>query len=140
MADKLSRQVIKALKQKRLDLQEQMLRIAEALALYDPPAPLLRRTVMEQHKAAIMELMNSSDDWTSKEAIAKKLGLKQISATKAANALVEEGKLEKNTFHGIVHYRRAVQSLRLIAGEGELPKQRSKIRRSSKVGNQPPAA
>jgi response regulator of citrate/malate metabolism len=140
MADKLSQQVVKALKQKRLALQEQMLQIADALALYDPPAPLLRRTVMEQHKANIMELMNSSNDWISKESIAKKLGLKQISATKAANMLVEEGKLESGTFHGIVHYRRVVQSLRLIAGEGELPKRKSKIRRSSKIGNQPPAA
>jgi response regulator of citrate/malate metabolism len=140
MADKLSRQVVKALKQKRVDLQDQLLQIAEALALYDPPAPLLRRTVMEQHKASIMELMNSSDDWVSKEAIAKRLGIKQISATKAANALVEEGNLETKAVHGIIHYRRVVQSLRLIAGEGELPKQRSKIRRSSKVGNQPPAA
>jgi response regulator of citrate/malate metabolism len=136
MADKLSRQVIKALKQKRLDLQDQLLQVAEALALYDPPAPLLRRTVMEQHKASIMELMNSSDDWVSKEAIAKRLGIKQISATKAANALVEEGNLETKAVHGIIHYRRVVQSLRLIAGEGELPKQRSgkkTIRRSSKM-------
>jgi response regulator of citrate/malate metabolism len=140
MADKLSQQVIKALKQKRADLQEQLLHIAEVLALYDPPAPLLRRTVMEQHKASIMELMNSSNDWISKESIAKKLGLKQISATKAANQLVEEGKLESSTFHNIIHYRRMMQSLRLVAGEGELPKQRSgkkTIRRSSKV---PPAA
>jgi biotin operon repressor len=136
MADALSKQVVKALKQKRADLQEQMLQIAEALVLYDPPAPLLQRTVMEQHKANVMELLNGSDDWVSKESIAKKLGLKQLSSTKAANALVEEGKLEVGTFHNIVHYRRAVQSLRLIAGEGELPKQRGgkkAIRRSSKV-------
>jgi hypothetical protein len=128
--DQLSKQVVKALKAKRDELQQQLLAIAEVLALYDPPAPLLRRDAIEQHKGKILELVG--DQWISKGEIAKKTGIAKHVSTKAANLLVVDGKLVSETFHGVVHYRRPPQDLRLIVGEGELPKRRNPVRRSSK--------
>lgn len=125
--DPLAKQVVKALKAKREDLQQQLLDIAEALALYDPPAPLLQRTAMEQHMDKILVTMQPGR-WYTKRELAKATGINSRISTRAAEQLVAGNKLDTKIVHSVAHYQLKPQKMKIVAGEGELkqkPRRRS---------------
>jgi sulfur carrier protein ThiS len=120
MDAKLQKRIISALKVRRDELHEQLVTIADVLDQLDPPkiAPVVRRTAAEMNEQRILEWL--TNDWTTYEQLLKKTGLSKHSATRALNRMVNAKKLEVKAINQVVHYRQPIQTMRLVAGVGEL--------------------
>lgn len=120
MNRELKKRIIKALKIRRDELHEQLVTIADTLDQLDPPktAKVIRRTAAEMNEQRILEWLTS--DWTTYEQLLTKTGLGKHSTTRALNRMVNGKTLEVKAINKVVHYRQPLQTMRLVAGVGEL--------------------
>jgi hypothetical protein len=115
----LEQKIIKALKERRAGLMADLSLINDQLLIWEPPPPLTRRTAAEQNTERVREVLTS--DWAAKTAVRDRAGkLSQPATTRALNRLIEQGAAEHMSTHGIDHYRRTRQELRLVAGYGAI--------------------
>jgi hypothetical protein len=116
----LEQRIVKALRLRREQLMAELAEVGYQLNVWDPPPPIVVRTAAEQNTERVREALTS--DWSAKQAVRSRLKppVSKNATTRALNRLVEQGVAEHLNTHGIDHYRRARQELRLVAGYGQI--------------------
>lgn len=114
----LKRQITKALKLRRRELQDQIGRITRLLEEYEP-TPELRVIPLDIRVRNRIRRYVDGKGWRTYDQIRQGIGYK-YGVRKMLIEMVVSGELEQVTFNKVVHYRKATEHMTLRAGYGEV--------------------